>query len=183
MKMKTGLNVAVVASVLLALVSCSQPREWNEVQRAEFISSLGDYRQMIYLDDLNDVEFVIFSDGVATDAEVSYPVYTQLMAMPALSDSVDLWVVTSIVEELNADAANIRHIYPYHKLVEQGILPEGLDHEARMSFYNCLAQKVNAQFSSLEGFFYAVVTNALEPNIISTMQSECAASLILPDVE
>lgn len=177
--MKKILHLVALLTVLITFSHCGQQREWSEQQRAEFIASIDPYRQMVYLNDLDDTEFMIFSDGISTTAQTAYPVYTQLIVMPTLSDTIDMWVVESIVEEIDSDASNMRHLYPYHSLVMQGVLPAGLPHEDRTTFYNCLSQKVNAHFSSLEAFFYAVITNSIDPNIITTMQNECAAEFNL----
>lgn len=72
--------------------------------------ALRSYRQMVYLDDLSDDEFVLFTDEVAGDLEGAYPVYTTFVEMPGVTDTVDMIVVTTIVDELNADAHNMRHI-------------------------------------------------------------------------
>lgn len=125
------------ALALLLVASCNTPREWHEQQRAEFLTSLDDYRQMIYLNEFSDPEFVIFTTDLSGEIETSYPVYTEFIAMPALSDTIDMWVVETIVDQLNADAQNMRYLYPYRTLVAQGILPMGLSHQERMSFYKC----------------------------------------------
>ena len=96
--------------------------------------ALRSYRQMVYLDDLNDAEFVLFSDEVAGQLENSYPVYMEFVQMQGVDDTVDMVVVSTIVDELNADARNMRHIYPYNYLVAQGVLPAGLDHEQQKAF-------------------------------------------------
>ncbi len=177
--MKNILRNFTLFALLLAAFSCSQQREWNQEQRIEFISSIEPYRQMIYLNNLSDPEFVIFTDNLATEVEVAYPVYTRFVMMPALSDTIDMWVVTSIVDELNADARNMRYLYPYENLVEQGVLPIGLDHADRKAFYTCFAHKIDAYFDSREDFFYAVITNGLDHNVIATMQQECAAQFLV----
>ena len=66
--------------------------------------SLRQYRDMAYLQDLTDPEFVVFSDDVAVDLENSYPVYTTFMQMDGVDDTVRMFVVTTIVEELDATA-------------------------------------------------------------------------------
>ncbi len=175
--MKRVLLLAVSMAALFVVVSCSKPTRWNDLQRVQFVALLDPYRNMVYLTEFSDDEFVIFTDDLGDEVEVSYPVYTELVAMPALSDSLDSWVVGSIVEQLDTDAANMRYLYPYHTMVAQGVLPEGLDHEQRIAFYRCFATKVNAHFSSLDAFFYAVITNSVEPNVISAMQAECAQDL------
>ncbi len=175
--MKKLFAFSLLLAAIVSTLSCSSPKEWSEEQQVEFVTMLDPYREMIYLREFNDAEYLVFTDELTTDAQAAYPVYTRLVALPALSDTLDMWVVTSIVDDLDADASNMRYLYPYHILVNQGILPEGLDHNARLSFYRCFAQKVNNNFSSLENFFYAVITNSVEPNVISTMQGECASDL------
>ncbi|MFI3263845.1 MAG: hypothetical protein SNG38_02540 [Rikenellaceae bacterium] len=181
--MKKSLSFALLITSALFILSCSSPKSWNAAQRVEFITMLDPYRNMVYLDEFNDAEYLVFTTDISTDAENSYPVYTEFISMPALKDTLDVWVVSSIVEDLNTDAANMRYLYPYHTLVEQGILPEGMDHAARKAFYECFAQKVNASFASLETFFYAVITNSIEPNIISDMQSACSPEVTLIESE
>ncbi len=175
--MRKTLPIALLA-IIAIIVACSQARrEWNATERAEFRQMVDDYRTMVYLNDLSDAEFVIFSDDVAEEVELSYPTYTTLVALPSLNDSVDMWVVTTIVDDIDEDAHNIRHIYPYRTLVAQGILPSGVDHAGKKAFYNCLASKINNYFSSTEAFFYAIISNNIDPNIITKMQNECANDL------
>lgn len=175
--MKKVVLLSIVVVLLTILAGCSRVKSWSDEQRMEFLAMLSPYREMIYLNELSDEDFTIFTGNVSSGIEVAYPVYAQFVIMPSLQDTVDMWVVTTIAEELDTDASNMRYLYPYNTLVMQGVLPAGLDHDARKSFYRCFAQKVNAKFSSLEAFFYAVITNAIEPDSITTMQRECAADL------
>ncbi|MFI3316389.1 MAG: hypothetical protein SNF93_02260 [Rikenellaceae bacterium] len=170
-------NLKILTLFALVFSGCSQPTQWAQEQRVEFISSLNPYRQMAYLNELDDAEFVVFTSDVSADIESAYPVYTQFVMMPSLSDTVDMWIVGAIVDQLDADASNMRYLYPYHTLVAQGILPAGLDRAARLSFYRCFAQKINNKFMTLESFFYAVITNDIDPNEITTMQRDCASEL------
>lgn len=141
---KILLCICLLSTFAAGLVGCSQQRQWNHEQRKAMREALRSYRQMVYLDDLSDDEFVLFTDEVAGDLEGAYPVYTTFVEMPGVTDTVDMVVVTTIVDELNADAHNMRHIYPYNYLVAQGVLPAGLDHQQQKAFYNCFAGKVNA---------------------------------------
>ena len=121
---------------------------------------------------------VIFTDGVATEIEEVYPVYTAFIEMPGVNDTVDMFVVTTIVDEINTDAHNMRHLYPYRELVSQGILPDRLTHSDQRNFYRCLAKKVNATFSTTEQFMSAVIMADSASNAqITKMQQECAADL------
>ncbi len=161
----------------LAAVSCSQPTEWSATQRAAFREAVKAYREMVYLENLDDTEFVIFSNDLASDVEQVYPVYTQFVAMPAINDTLEVWVVTAIVDELDENAHNMRHIYPYEGLVADGVLPADLSSEQKFLFYDCFAQKVNTTFSGLTPFVNAMLDNEVEPNIITKMQSGCANDL------
>ena len=139
--------------------------------------SLKEYRDMVYLEDLTDPEFVIFSDGVALEIEQAYPVYATLMALPGLNDTVEMFVVTEIVDQLDADAHNMRHIYPYRMLVAEGILPDKLTHEQQREFYRCFAQKVNNQYATVMQFVNAVLNDTTNDSQIAQFQQQCANDL------
>lgn len=174
---KTLLSIAVLALAAAGIVGCSQSREWNREQRKAMREALRDYRQMVYLDDLTDSEFVVFTDDVAETLEESYPVYTTFVAMPGMSDTVDVVVVTTIVDELNADAHNMRHIYPYNYLVAQGVLPAGLDRDQQRSFYKCFANKVNNSYSTMSQFFNAILADTTDMSQIRQLENQCANDL------
>lgn len=174
---KTLLSIALLAFAAAGIVGCSQSREWNREQRKEMREALRDYRQMVYLDDLTDAEFVVFTDDVAETLEDNYPVYTTFVAMPGMSDTVDVVVVTTIVDELNADAHNMRHIYPYNYLVAQGVLPAGLDHDQQCSFYKCFANKVNSSYNTMTQFFNAVLADTTDMSQIRQLENQCANDL------
>lgn len=158
-------------------MGCSQQKKWNHEQREAIREALRDYRQMIYLADLNDAEFALFSDQVAGMLEGAYPVYTTFVAMPGVTDTVDMVVVTAIVDQLDADARNMRHIYPYSYLVAQGSLPAGLDYEQQHAFYRCFAGKVNTTYSSMGQFFTAILADTTDASQIRQMETECASDL------
>ncbi len=167
-------------SILLAavaLTACSQKAKWNHEQKKAMRENLRQYRDMIYLQDLTDPEFLIFTDSVTGDIEAVYPVYTTFVEMEGAQDTVDMFVLTTIVEELNADAHNMRHIYPYRYLVSEGMLPDRLTHEQQRDFYRCLAQKVNSQFISMEQFLMAIVSDTTSHSTMKQLQSECANDL------
>lgn len=174
---KTLLSIAVLALAAAGIVGCSQSREWNREQRKAMREALRDYRQMVYLDDLTDSEFVIFTDDVAETLEENYPVYTTFVAMPGMSDTVDIVVVTTIVDELNADAHNMRHIYPYNYLVAQGVLPAGLDYDQQRSFYKCFANKVNNSYNTMTQFFNAILADTTDMSQIRQLENQCANDL------
>ena len=85
---KILLCLPVLALLAAGFTGCSQQRRWNQEQRKAMRESLRGYRQMTYVNDLNDDEFVVFSDNVAGKLENSYPVYTTFVRMPGLEDSV-----------------------------------------------------------------------------------------------
>ena len=114
-----------VMLILAAGFGCSEQRKWNREQRKEMREMLRDYRQMAYLNDLTDAEFILFSDDVATALEGDYPVYATFVTMPGVEDTVQLVIVETVVEELQADARNMRHIFPYKQLVARKMLPAG----------------------------------------------------------
>ncbi len=174
---KILLSFSLLALFATGFIGCSQQREWNREQRKAMREALRDYRKMVYLNDLTDAEFQLFADEVATALETSYPVYTTFIAMPGVNDTVDVVVVETIVEELDADARNMRHIYPYNYLVAQGVLPAGLDHGQLRAFYTCFAGKVNATFNSMGQFFNAILADTTSHSQIRQLESQCAADL------
>lgn len=174
---KNLLYASLFVLAAAGFVGCSQPQEWNQEQRAAMRESLRNYRQMVYLDDLNDTEFTLFTDQVAGTLEGAYPVYESFVAMPGIVDTVHMVVVTAIVDELNTDARNIRHIYPYNYLVAQGILPAGLNHDQQHAFYKCLAGKINATCTTMEQFFNAILSDTTSTSQIRQMESQCANDL------
>ena len=176
--MKRHLPIILLSFFAIVVASCSQQTKWNHEQRKALRDALKSYRDMVYLQDLTEPEFVIFTDGVANDIEVAYPAYATFVELPAVDDTVDMFVVTAIVEELNEDAANMRHLYPYHTLVKQGILPDKLSHDERHAFYRCLAQKVNNYYTSVDAFLSDVIkSDTSSQTQINKFQSECANDL------
>lgn len=138
---------------------------------------LRDYRDMVYLNDLTDAEYMLFSDNVAANIEEDYPVYTTFIQMPGVNDTVQVYVVTTIVEELDTDARNMRHIYPYQYLVSANILPSGLDRSQQNAFYNCLSQKVNNTYPTVNSFVNAVMNDTTATSQMYRLQQQCAADL------
>ena len=58
---KILLCVSLLSMFAAGFVGCSQKREWNHEQRKAMREALRSYRQMVYLDDLTDAEFVLFT--------------------------------------------------------------------------------------------------------------------------
>ena len=174
---KLLLCLPLLALLAAGFSGCSKQRQWNQDQRKAMREALRSYRQMVYLDDLTDAEFVLFSDQVAGNLENAYPVYVEFIQMEGVDDTVDMVVVTQIVDELNADARNMRHLFPYNVLVAQGMLPEGLDHNQLKSFYSCFASKVNDTYSTMGEFFNAILADTTDLSQISQIESQCANDL------
>lgn len=175
--MKKFLLVISVFAMFVGLTFCSQQHKWNREQRQAIREALRDYRQMVYLDNLSDAEFMLFADDVAMTLEGEYPNYTTFTNMPAVDDTVDFYVVTTIVNNLRADARNLRHLYPYSYLVAQGVVPAGLEREQMHSFYKCLAQKIDSTYGSMDMFFTAVLADTTDANLIGQFEQQCASEL------
>ncbi len=171
------LSVSMVALALISITGCSEQAKWNRSQRQAMREALKEYRRMVYLNNLTDAEFMLFTDDVALALEEDYPVYTSFMKMPGVNDTVQVYVVTTIVEELDADARNMRHIFPYPTLVSQNILPAGLDRAQQHAFYNCLAGKVDNTYSTMEQFVDAILADSTNQSQIAQMQLQCANEL------
>lgn len=171
------LCMPVVALVMVGMMSCSQKREWNHQQRQAMRQALREYRDMVYLNDLTDAEYLVFTDDVATDLETAYPIYTTFIEMPGVNDTVDMVVVETIVDYLNADGHNMRHIYPYSSLVAEGVLPKGLDRTQQRQFYNCFAQHVNNEFVTMQNFVAAILADTTCNSAIRQIENQCANDL------
>ena len=173
---KILLSISLILAAV-AIVGCSQQAKWDHHQKQAMRENLRQYRDMIYLEDLTEPEFIIFTDSVTGNIEEVYPVYATFMQIPSVEDTIDMFVITTIVEELNEDAHNMRHIFPYRYLVSQGMLPDKLSHEQQRAFYNCLAQKVNNNFASVEQFLNAILADTSANSQITQFQRECANEL------
>ena len=86
---KILLCVSLLSMFAAGFVGCSQKREWNHEQRKAMREALRSYRQMVYLDDLTDAEFVLFTDQVAGELEGTYPVYATFVEMPGVTAGLD----------------------------------------------------------------------------------------------
>ena len=93
------------------------------------------------------------------------------------TDTVQVYVVTTIVEQLNADASNMRHIYPYRDLVAENILPEGLNRAEQNSFYQCFANSVDNTYSNATQLVNAIIADTVQTSQIRQMQAACANAL------
>ena len=176
--MKRFLLSLVLLTVMVAVAGCkTKTREWNDRERRAVREEVRAYRDMAYLNNLAELEFEEFADDVVGYIEVDYPVYTTFVELPSKGDTVEVYVVSTIVKKLNADAHNMRNIFPYPWLVSEGILPANLDHQAQRAFYECFARKVNNTYPSTTAFVNAVMADTTSTSQIAQMQSQCAADL------
>ncbi|MDY3978724.1 MAG: hypothetical protein SOZ00_01740 [Tidjanibacter sp.] len=172
--MKKILLFTALAATLLA--GCAQKTKWTAEQREAVREMLREWRRMVYLSDMSDTEFVIFTDNVADLIEVEYPSYTEFVAMPMVGDSVQVVLVSAIVADIQANMRNMRHLMPYDRMVREGVLPSGLTREQQMSFYTCMASSVNKAYGSLNAFVWSLVNSVPDTNgLLAKAQAQCAA--------
>lgn len=138
---------------------------------------LRDYRKMVYLADLSEAEYMLFTDRVLASVEEDYPVYTTFVEMPGMNDTVQVYVVTTIVEQLAADASNMRHLYPYRDLVAANVLPDGLSRAQQNAFYQCFANSVDNTYANPVQLVNAIIADTVHTSQISQMQANCANEL------
>ena len=177
---KILLCVSLLSMFAAGFVGCSQKREWNHEQRKAMREALRSYRQMVYLDDLTDAEFVLFTDEVAgAPSKATYPVYATFVDDAGRGATRyehggrrrPSW------RSCSADARNMRHIFPYEQLVARKMLPAGLDHDQLHAFYNCLAGKVNSTFVTLDQFVNAVMADTVNTSTMQRLEGQCANDL------
>lgn len=174
---KILLCLSVFLVPVLLLTACNPNRRWNQQERKAMRDALREYRDMAYLNDLTDAEYTLFADDVTNNIEADYPVYATFIGMPGADDTVQVVVIETIVDELNADMHNMRHLYPYPYLVAEGILPAGLDYGEQRQFYNCFAARVNANYLTMQQFFNAVLADTTDRSQIRRLENQCAQEL------
>lgn len=171
------LSATIVAIIFGCIFACGEQTKWNRDERQAMRNLLRDYRKMVYLNDLTEAEYMLFTDRVLASVEEEYPVYTTFIEMPAVNDTVQVYVVTTIVEQLNADASNMRHIYPYNDLVTANILPSGLSRAQQNAFYQCFADAVDNTYSDVGQLVNAILADTVQTSQIAQMQTKCANEL------
>lgn len=175
--MKKSLLFFAIAMGVVTLVGCTEKRGWNHDDRKAVRNEIDNYRDMVYLEDLEVVEFDDFSGDVIEAIEIDYPTYALYYELPGRGDTLDVYVVSTIVERLDTDPHNLRHIFPYSWLVAEGVLPAGLDKQAQRAFYDCLSQKVKRQYHTSRRFLYALMNDLNAGNAVMQMQNDCAMEL------
>ena len=175
--MKRTLFAIMAIATAVGIIGCSNHKGWTEKQREEMRRDVRAYRELPYLDNLEEIELEVFSSDVTEAIEIDYPVYTTFVELPGRGDTVEVYVVQTIVSELQADAHNMRKIYPYRDLVKEGILPKDLDRQAQRAFYQCFANAVDNTYSNAEQLVNAIVADTVQTSQIAQMQSNCANEL------
>ena len=175
--MKKNLLFFAIAMGVVALVGCKHSNDWSHEERQEVRNELNNYRDMVYLEDLQEIEFDDFSGDVIDAIEIDYPTYTLYYELPGRGDTLDVYVVSTIVERLDTDPHNLRHIFPYSWLVAEGVLPAGMDNQAQRAFYDCLSQKVKRHYHTSRRFLYALMNDPNAGSVILQMQNDCAMEL------
>ena len=66
---KKGLLLIIAAAAVIVSVGCSKEHRWSERERAELRKELRAYRDMVYLDNLAELEFDNFSGDVVEAIE------------------------------------------------------------------------------------------------------------------
>ena len=58
------LSLAIVALIIGGMFACGEQTKWNREERQAMRNLLRDYRKMIYLNDLTEAEYMLFTDRV-----------------------------------------------------------------------------------------------------------------------
>lgn len=182
--MKRILFLCSLCAVMLG--ACNSRREWNTSQRQQMRDRLRACRQWVYLNDMTDAEYMVFTDGVVGTLEEFYPNYGVLVTYPAVEDTISEVVVRAIVADITTDARNMRHLFPYNHLVRQGVLPRGMSHDQLKAYYQCLADKINDGYISMRSFLWQAMQERVDTTRVGRYQRSCAQELsldVLVDVQ
>ena len=120
---KILLSLSLILAAI-AITGCSQKAKWDHQQKQAMRENLRQYRDMIYLQDLTEPEFVIFTDSVTGNIEEVYPVYATFMQIPNVDDTIDMFVITTIAGLLSRAASGLYQLsfLPYAALGTAGML-------------------------------------------------------------
>ena len=135
---------------------------------------LQEWREIAYLNALTDAEFAVFAEDVADMLEARWPSYVEFVEMPMVGDSVEVVVVATIVNDIKANANNMRHLFPYDVLVSAGVLPAGMTTHQQKEYYMCLANGVDNVFGSVQNFVWGAINSSLDDVVIAHMLRDCA---------
>ena len=175
--MKKNLLLLIVCAATLG--ACTGKKEWNTSQRQQMRDRLKAYREWVYLNDMTDTEYMVFTDGVVGTLEEYYPNYGVLVTYPAVEDTISQVVVTAIVTDITTDAQNMRHLFPYNHLVRQGVLPRGMTRDQQRAYYQCLADKINNGYISMRSFLWQAMQKNVDSTRVGMFQRSCAQELSL----
>lgn len=171
-------KLTAVALILLAGVSfgsCSKGKHWKEEERRASNEMLRDWRHLVYLNALSEQEFELFANRVTDALERKYPSYVEFVEMPMMGDSVEMVVIATIVNEIKASPDRMQNIFPYHTLVEAGVLPDGMTTQELSDFYRCFSEKINRAYGSIQQFLWDAIYSELDDYLIAYLMSQCAA--------
>lgn len=155
--------------------SCSGGKHWKEEQRRASNEMLRDWRHLAYLNALSEQEFELFANRVTDVLERKYPSYVEFVEMPMMGDSVEMVVIATIVNEIKASPERMKNIFPYHNMVDAGVLPDGLSTQEQSDFYRCLTEKINRAYGSIQQFLWDAIYSELDDYLIAYLMSQCAA--------
>ena len=164
--------------MLLAAATACQNKHWTPEQKARLREQIRAYREWSYIQNMNDDEFMMLADDVAALLEADYANLAELNNTPGADDSVMMTVVGVFSNYITTDARNMRYLFPYHSLVRQGVLPEGMNRDHIRDFYKCMASKINNGYVSMESFLWAAMQNKVDATVVGTIQRDCAAQVL-----
>ena len=163
--------------LMVAAIAC-QDRHWTPQQRARLREQIRAYREWSYIQNMNEAEFLMLTDDVAALIEGNYANLTAFNNTPGSNDSITTAVVGVVANYITTDARNMRYLFPYHHLVRQGILPDGMNREHIRDFYKCMASKINNGYVSMESFLWAAMQNKIDATVVGTIQRDCAGQVL-----
>jgi hypothetical protein len=164
--------------MLLAAATACQDRHWTPEQRARLREQIRAYREWSYIQNMNEAEFLMLTDDVAALIEGNYANLTEFNNTPGSNDSITTTVVGVVANYITTDARNMRYLFPYHHLVRQGVLPDGMSREHIRDFYKCMASKINSGYVSMESFLWAAMQNKIDATVVGTIQRDCAGQVL-----
>lgn len=170
-------KILLFVMIAAAFAGCQNRKQWSPEQRQQLREQIRAYREWSYLMNMNDAEFMLFTDDVAAAVESEYPSYTDLSENPAMQDSLTGVVVATLGTYVTTDARNMRYLFPYTSLVNAKVLPAGLSREQISDFYTCLADKINNGYTSMQNFLWAAMQNNVDSTVVGTMQRDCATAV------
>ena len=111
---KFFLSLSVVVVVLVGFMGCSQQKQWNREQRQALRQMLRDYREMVYLENLTEAEYMLFADEVAAaieNIEKKFAGNGRVLIRPSGTEPlVRVMLEGSDMDELTADATELAQL-------------------------------------------------------------------------